>query len=144
MLCELAFSEAVTAAGPLLEMVPDAAAKLAMELPAGTTTDAGVVREGELLERTIVAPLDEAAWLRTTVQFEVALAPKNVGEHTTEETAGVPSVVPPPVASSTAPMEGGLGLMVPQTSVVCAAALAPAPITGLPAAGVKLKLAGEL
>ena len=127
----------------MFEIVPAAAGNVAVELPAATTTVCRVVRLAVLVERPTVAPPVGAAWFSVTAQFEVPLAPRSVGEHATDETTGKP-LTPPRPPDSTPPMDGGLVLVLPQTSVSGAPTLLPAPIAGLPAAGVKLKLDGEL
>jgi hypothetical protein len=60
-------------------MVPALAVKPAVELPAGTVTDAGTDSAELLLESETVAPPPVAAWLSVTVQVAELPEVRDVG-----------------------------------------------------------------
>ena len=70
-------------------IVPAVAVKLADVLPTGTATEAGTVREDELLERATVAPV---VLERVTVQVEAALEARLVGLQVTPVRDGAGAV----------------------------------------------------
>lgn len=63
------FAAAVIVAAPLVEIIPAVAEKLALLLPAGTMTDAGVVIKALLSEILTAVPPEGATLLKVTVQL---------------------------------------------------------------------------
>jgi hypothetical protein len=102
------------------------AVKVALEVPAATVTEAGVVTPALLLDRATLAPPAGAAALRVTVQLETPALVKEVGEQLTPLTLACACTV---------------------TAAVWPTPLAVAPtvafwaVAGVPALAVKLALA---
>ena len=128
----------------MLARLPVVALKLAVLAPAATVTEAGTVKAAMLLERVMIAPPVGAAPLRVTVQAEVELEPKEVGEQVKLEivpVAGAKTEIEPPVPEIAVPIPVGddpavpvmvRGATVPLAavpSVTVAVATVPLPIT---------------
>jgi hypothetical protein len=75
------------------------AVKVAVVVPAATTTERGTVKIALLLARVTGAPPAGAAWLRLTVQVADALTPKSTGTHDREDVPG--TVMTAPVGAET-------------------------------------------
>lgn len=83
---ELPFTDAVTAAVWLVEMVPAAAVKFADAAPDATVTEAGTVSAALLLERATVTPAAPAACDSVTAHTDVPPELRLVGAHDTKLT----------------------------------------------------------
>ena len=87
VVCEPAPSVTVTVALWLKAIVAAAVAlNVAVVVPAATSTEAGTVREGLLLDSITVEPPEGAVCVRVTAQLLTALGPRLVGLQITPET----------------------------------------------------------